>query len=182
MRGRTFSTEAIILGHRAYAEADLKVTVFSKHKGRITLLARGARRPKSRKRSALELFNLSKLGVVGSAGFDIVTEAQIVKSFDSIKENLTRLSVAYFFAEVIIKLTREGEPHEELFDLLVEYLNLLQTSNHTKTLRAEFIEEVLVYLGFWVEGTPLGDPDKALESVAERQFSSVRVGKKVLSS
>lgn len=181
MRGRTYSTEAIILAHKTYSEADLFVTVFSKYKGKLFILAKGARRPKSRKRSALELFNLSKLGVVSSNGPDIVTEAQLIRNFDSIKNNLTKLSVAYFFSEVIIKLTREDEPHEELYDLLLQYLKLLETSEHIKTLRAEFIEEVLVYLGFWAEGTPLGDPDKALESVAERQFSSVRVGKKVLS-
>jgi DNA repair protein RecO (recombination protein O) len=180
MHGRLYSTEAIVLAHKPTHEADLRVTVFTKNKGKLTLTAKGARRPKSRKRSALELFNHIKIGVVSAHGPDIVTEATAIYTFDTLKKNLTKLSVAYFFSEVIIKLTRDEEPHEELFDLLLQYLKLLENSSDTKTLRAEFIEEVLVYLGFWAEGTPLGDPDRALESVAERQFTSIRVGKKVL--
>jgi DNA repair protein RecO (recombination protein O) len=180
MRGKFYSTEAIVLAHRKYSEADLMITVFSRDKGKLTLMAKGVRRPKSRKRSALEMFNHIKIGAASTNGADIVTEATLINSFEGIKHDLTRSSVAYFFSEVMIKLTRDEEPHGELFDLLLEYLKLLETSHDTKTLRAEFIEEVLVYLGFWAEGTPLGDPDRALESVAERQFTSVRVGKKVL--
>ncbi len=105
MRGKVYSSEAIVLSHKSIHEADLRVTVFTKYKGKLTLIAKGARRPKSRKRSSLELFNYIKIGAVGTHAADIVTEATAIKTFDGIKNDLTRTSVAYFFSEVIIQQT-----------------------------------------------------------------------------
>ncbi len=50
-----------------------------------------------------------------------------------------------------------------------------------KKLRKEFIYEVLVTLGYWPKGRKMDNPDYELENVIERDISSARVGKKLLS-
>ncbi|KKQ75632.1 MAG: repair protein RecO protein [Candidatus Woesebacteria bacterium GW2011_GWB1_38_5b] len=176
----TYSSEAIVLGKRNYGEADKIISVFSKHKGKIFLMAKSARKPSSRKRGHLEVFNVIRFSAIETKSLDIFSEAQVTESFEEIKKDLKKTSVAYFFLEVIGKLTRENEPHEDIYYILFNSLNNLITSSNLKQLRKQYIRDILVTLGFWPQNLALDNPDKVLEDIAERQFSSIRVGKKVL--
>lgn len=176
----TYSSEAIVLGKRNYGEADKIISVFSKTRGKIFLIAKSARKPSSRKRGHLEVFNVIRFSAVETKSLDIFNEAQVSESFEEIKKDLKKVSVAYFFLEVIGRLTRENEPHEDIYYILLDALQNLKTSKNTKILRKQFIRDVLVTIGFWPQNLALDNPDKVLENIAEHQFSSIRVGKKVL--
>jgi len=52
----SYKTEAIVLKRVSFGEADRLVTVFSRNRGKLTLLAKGIRRLTSRKKGHLELF------------------------------------------------------------------------------------------------------------------------------
>ena len=179
MSTRSYSDEGIILARRNFGEADRIISVYSKHHGRLSLMAKGVRRPVSRKRGSLEVFNWIKFAAAKGKNLDIITETEIIDTFSQIRGDLKKVTVAYFFMEAIGRTTREGEKHEELFDLAIKYLNLLKESSSLKTLRADFVYEVITTLGFWPKGRPLIDPDTQLEQIIERNLSSIRVGKKL---
>lgn len=181
MTPRTYSDEGIVLARRSFGEADRIMSVYSKRHGRLTLIAKGVRKPKSRKRGSLEVFSHIKFAAARGRNLDLITEVETIDSFPLVRKDLRKVSVAYYFMEVIGRTTREGEEHEELFDLILKFLNLLKTGAMLKTLRANFVYEVLTTLGFWPKGRPLIDPDAQLEQIIERQLFSLRVGKKVLS-
>ena len=61
----------------------------------------------------------------------------------------------------------------------MEYLKDLKNTHSLKELRLEFVEEILIHLGFWPMGKLMKGHDKVLESVTERKMGSVRVGKKI---
>jgi len=82
--------------------------------------------------------------------------------------------------EVIGRTTHEGEPHRELYSHILENLRLLKSERKLRTLKNNFIVEVLTSLGFWPRGKVLPNPQAVLESVTERQISSARVGKKLI--
>jgi hypothetical protein len=86
----------------------------------------------------------------------------------------------YYFSEVISRTTREDEPHEELYNYLSNTLNKLKTEHELKKLRLDFITNTLVILGFWPKSKTLPNPDKFLEQITEKNFFSIRVGKKIL--
>lgn len=182
MKPRTFSSKAIVLGRRNYGEADRIVRLFTRDYGKVSLIAKGVRRPKSRKKGALEVFSLLKFSGVRGKGFDIMTEAEIVNNFSNIREDLKKVSVAYFYLETIDKLTRDEEENIQVFDLIRKYLIALDKSGvGTKTQRMSFIKDTLTVLGYWPDGKKMAHPDKELEKAVERQMGSKRVGKKVLS-
>lgn len=175
-----YSDEGVVLARRNYGEADRVISVYTKNHGRVSLVAKAVRRPESRKRGHLEVFNLIRFQAVSSRWLDLMTEAEVRNDFREIRKNLKKVSLAYYFCEVVEKITHEGEPHLGVFNLLVENLKKLQTAKQLKSLRLGFILSLLTTLGYWPQGRALINPDEKLAEVIERQIASVRVGKRML--
>jgi DNA repair protein RecO (recombination protein O) len=180
MKPHAYTSEGIILGRINYGETDRIVSIFSKDKGRISLMAKGVRRPKSRKRGHIEIFSKINFQAVSGRGLDIMTEAEIVDDFKIIRGSLKKVSLAYYFMEVIGKITHEGEGNLGVYELLAESLEKLKTAKLLKKLRLEFLQDLVVILGYWPEGKMLSDPDRELEEIIERQIYSKRVGKRMV--
>ncbi len=177
---RSYSTEGVVLSRRNYGEADRILTIYSKHFGKLRLLAKGVRKPKSRKRGHVEVFSLIKFSASKGHGLDLITEAELIESYDPIRKDLRKIAVAYYLCEVLNSTTREEESHEELFEKLLHNLNLLVEGNNLRAMREKFVFEVLVGLGFWPREKELLNPDYVLEEIIERKMNSSRVGKIVL--
>lgn len=180
MQSRTYSSEGIILARRSYGEVDRIISVYSEKYGRLSLLAKGVRRPTSRKRGHLEIFSQIKFSAAKGRSLDIITEAETIENFAEIRKDLKKAALAFFFMEVIGRTTHEGEPHRNIYIICLENLRRLKTEKKLKTLKNNFITEILTTLGFWPKGKILPNPDLLLESVTERLLFSVRVGKKLL--
>ena len=176
-----YTSEGIVLGRKNYGEADRILSVYTKDRGRVALIAKGIRRPKSRKRGHVEIFSLLNFQANSGHGIDLMTEADIKDDFKEIRISLPKVSLAYYFCEVIGKITHEQEQNYELFELLLSSLNGLKMGIGLKELRYDFILKLLTIMGYWPEGKELPNPDEVLEEVIERQISSARVGKKMLS-
>lgn len=172
--------EGIILARRNFGEADRILSVYSKNHGRISLIAKGIRRPSSKKRGHLEVFSYIKFQATDSKSIGIITEVETIKNFEKIKKDLTKVALAYYFVEVIGKITHEHERNDGIFELILNYLEKLEYETHLKSLRNDFVLELLTVTGFWPEGKKLLNPDEKLEEVVERNINSVRVGRKVL--
>jgi len=177
---RNYSGEAIVLAIKDYSEADRILIVFSKDFGKVSLIAKGVRKITSRKRGHLEVFNLIKFSAAKTYGLDIVTEVEVVNNFQKIRKDLKKVTVGYYFCEVLGKITKEEEPHREIFKLLTSYMSKLEKQSNLKELRLNFIYDLLVGMGYWPKGKIIVNADKVLEEVIERGLNSIRVGKKVL--
>ena len=177
---RKYSSEGIVLARRNYSEADRILVIFTKNFGKISLLAKGIRKPKSRKRGHLEIFSRIKFSYTRGNSVDIMTEVEMVDSYPAIRKGLKKVSLAYYFVEVINKVVREEE-NSELYKFLIEFLERLSADENLRDLRAEFVKRLLVLIGFWPKDRPLPDYDSALEKVLERKISSAKIGKKILS-
>jgi DNA repair protein RecO (recombination protein O) len=173
----SFKTEGIILKRINFGEADRILTIFSKHFGKIKVLAKGVRKLTSRKAGALELFNHSSLFLVKGRNFDIISEAEPLNLFKSWRKDLLRVGIAYYFCEVIDKLTPEGQPNKDVFELLKNSLSALG-KNNLKNLVLSFQENLLETLGF---GIPPGVARNTkqlhhyIESISERTITSPRI-------
>ncbi len=179
MRGRAYTSEGVVLVRKNYGEADRILTVFSKDFGKLPLMAKSVRRPASRKRGGIEVFSHIKFQAVSGKGMDLITEVEVINSFNEIRADLNKVSVSYYFCEVVGKITNEKETNREVFLILLKYLNRLISENKLKTLRNEFAREVLVTLGFWPQGQALPRPDDKLQEVIEKELSTIRIGKKL---
>lgn len=177
---RSYSTSGIVLAKKNYGEADRILSIYTQDFGRISLIAKGVRKMASRKRGHIEVFNNIRFQGIRGKGIDLITEAETIDSFKEFRENLKKVSLAYYFMEVIGRTTHEGEPHPEIYNLILGSLSKLREEKKLKTLRLDFILKLLTILGFWPEGKILVNPDAKLQEVVERNINSIRVGKRIL--
>jgi DNA repair protein RecO (recombination protein O) len=181
MKLHSYTSEGIILGRINYGEADRIISIFSKDHGRSSLMAKGVRRPKSRKRGHIEIFSRVRYQGISGKGIDLMTEAEIIDDFKEVRASLKKVSLAYYFTEVTGKITHEGEGNLGVYELLVDSLEKLKTAKLLKKLRLEFVQKIIILLGYWPHTKVMSNPDEVLEEIIERQIYSKRVGKIMLS-
>lgn len=179
MNLRSYLDEGVVLARRNYGEADRILSVFCRRNGRLPFLAKGVRKPSSRKRGHIEVFSHIKFQASRSKGIDMITEVDTLENFKNIRLSLKRTSLAYYFMEAVGRSTREGERHPELFALIKDYLLRLEKENTLKKLKSDFIYSLLTTLGFWPRGKVLQNPENKLEEIIEYRLSSERVGKRI---
>ena len=181
MHPKRYSSEGIVLARRNFSEADRILVVYSKNFGKVSFIAKGVRKPESRKRGSLEVFSRFKFAAARGKNLDLITETEIVDSFPCIRKDLKKVAVAYYIMEVVGRVTSEDEKNEELYSLLTEYLDKLRSPTSLGNLRKNFVRDILTLIGFWPKDKPMENPDYVLEDVVEREMFSARVGKKLLS-
>lgn len=180
MAHKTYTSEGIVLSRKNYGEADRILVLLSKHFGKVSLLAKGVRKLKSKKRGHIEIFSKLKFSAIKGKGMDIVTEAETINDFSGVRSNLNKITLAYYFCEVVNKITQEGEDLPKVYDLLSTALLELEQTTELKLLRIKFIYDLLTEMGYWPENKKMIDADTVLDDVLERKINSFRVGKIVL--
>ncbi len=110
---------ALVLRVIEFSETSLIVTLFTREFGKISGLAKGARRLKGPFESALDLLALCRIVFLrkSSETLDLLTEAKLVRRFRPSGRDLGSLYAGYYVAELLNELTDQYDPHPELFDL-----------------------------------------------------------------
>ncbi len=174
---RSYKLLAIILKRTNFSEADRLITVFSASHGKVKLLAKGIRKPTSRKKGHLELFTLTKLQVAKTKSIDIITEASTIKSFSALRQNLNRVRIAYLLSELVDQLTAEGQEHKEVFQLLLDSLTTLNSKSAPKNFILNFESKLLEFLGFGLPKPPLTRQrlEAHIHNIIERPLNSKKL-------
>lgn len=127
-------TEAIVLRLVDFSETSRVVTLFTRDFGKVSALAKGAKRLKGPFESALDL--LSRVRVVflrkSSDSLDLLTEAQLIARFRPRPRALMSLYGGYYVAELLAALTETHDPHPLLYDAAVETLQQLGSSDEAR--------------------------------------------------
>ncbi len=127
-RERSFRTEAIILKRRDFGEADRLLTVLTPRRGRLDVIAKGARKPASTKTGHVELLTKADLLVHKGRDLGIAVQAEVIDPLLPLREDLQRGAYANYVAELMDRFTASGD--EDMHSL---YLLLDQTLQHLCT-------------------------------------------------
>ncbi len=120
-----YKTEAIVIRRTNLGEADRVVTLFTREHGRLSVVAKGARKPKSRFAGRLELFTHLRALLAQGRTLDVVSQVEVIDPFAAIRSDLGRMSTASFVAEVTGRGTAEREPQPAIFAALRQALRLI---------------------------------------------------------
>lgn len=123
---RSYSAEAIILKHSDLGEADRIVTLFTPYKGKIRAIAKGTRRPISKKAGHLELLCYSQLQIAQGRNLDIVTQAQSIENFVQLRNQLWHMTCGFYLAELVDRFTEDDAQHTDVYTLLLQALRTLE--------------------------------------------------------
>lgn len=142
-------TEAIILSRRNFGEADRIVTFFTKDYGKLNALAKGVRRPRSKKAGHLEIGNWCRVFIARGKNLDILTEIELKKAFGINEFSENKANKIYHFLEIIKNVTSEEQRNQELFSVLTNFLTRLAEGEDFNLLSSCFKIKLLANLGFF---------------------------------
>lgn len=119
-------TEAVVLRSMRYGEADRILHIYTPHRGRVSAIAKGVRRARSRFGGRLEPFFRLKIELhEGRGELLTVTGAQTVNGHASLREDVRALDAAARACDAVGRLFETSEPHPGVFNLLCRKLSLL---------------------------------------------------------
>jgi len=148
VRARAIRTETIVLRQQVFGEADRLVTLLTPDRGKLRAIAKGVRRPSSRKGGHLDLFMRSDVVLALGRNLDIITQAQILESYLALRDDLLRSTYASYCVELLDSFTPEGETNHELYWLLADTLSHLSGSNNLSLITRYYELHLLELAGF----------------------------------
>jgi len=119
-RVRQESQSGYVLHGRPYRETSLIVEAFTRDHGRVALMARGARRPKSALRGALLPFQPLYVSWSGRSELRTLTRVEWRGAYSPLKG--PALICGFYLNELLLKLLPRDDPHERLFAVYEETL------------------------------------------------------------
>lgn len=147
-RERTVRTEAVVLRRTDFGEADRLLTLFSPDLGKLKAVAKGARKPQSRKTGHVELFMRSKFLIAEGRDLGIVTQAETIDTYAPLREDLVRATYAGYLVELLDRFTVEEDPHRDIYDLLTRTLGWLAEGGDSLLIARYYELRLLSLAGF----------------------------------
>jgi DNA repair protein RecO (recombination protein O) len=126
MAGRAVKTEAVVLRSMRYGEADRILHLYTPDRGRVSAIAKGVRRARSRFGGRLEPFFRLRIELhEGRSELLTVTGAQTVEGHARLRGDAGALDAAARACDAVGRLFETSEPHPGVFNLLCRKLSLL---------------------------------------------------------
>jgi DNA repair protein RecO (recombination protein O) len=145
---KEFKTTAITLKTFDLGEADKILSLFSKEHGIIKAVAKGIKKTTSKFGGSLDLLNVNELVIMHGRNLDTIVQCDNFKSFPLLRLDYDKLIYSLFLGELIMLFSNEGEPVQEIFDLLVYTLDVMQYSDNPLWYTIWFEMHLLTILGY----------------------------------
>jgi DNA repair protein RecO (recombination protein O) len=154
-----------------FKEADKIVTIYTKDYGKISAIAKGVRKTKSKFGSSLEILTYSIFLIYKGRNIDIVSQTEILESFFSTSKEVIKFAFAANCVEIVNKLTEEREINIGLFNLLKEVLHYLRGTKDSKLLALSFKWQTMSILGYRPSLNHCCRCNKSIEDQKEMYFN-----------
>lgn len=142
---RLYRTEGIVMHRREQGDADRVLTLCTPQ-GKLVVMAKGARKLRSRKAGHIELFTRANFVISHVPNYwDIISQAEMVAPHAVLRSDLLRGAYARYVIELLDRFFTEGEGEHALFDLLNHTLSWLCEDDDLE-LAARFYEQHLLGL------------------------------------
>ena len=114
-------TDAIVLSTRRYSESSKIATLYTRSRGKTSVIARGAMQPRNRFGSLLQPFAVLATTIYLKEGRDLQTlsGAETLKRFGVLMRDLERMSVAMELVELVDAVVQGQEPNDVLFETII---------------------------------------------------------------
>jgi DNA repair protein RecO (recombination protein O) len=126
-------TEAVVLSKINYGESSIIASLYSKDSGKMSVIIKGGRSPKSKIGMMVDPLNHLEIVFYKKESRDVqlLSGAEIISHFHHLKEDLERLKYSYAVIELVKNLSPESEPNVKIFKGIVRILSLFDSSNES---------------------------------------------------
>lgn len=167
------TTEAIVLHSRKFSDTSKILVAFTLNEGKVSLIAKGARNPKSKFGSSLEPLSYSSLTFYKKSQRELHTlsKSEIITPMRRLSSEYDKLTAALSIAEAV-NLTQMNEtPHPELFRLLCDTLTELNNCDCNEfSFLLWFQLRLATLMGFMVEMEEFLDTGSPIIAEPEHEY------------
>jgi DNA repair protein RecO (recombination protein O) len=139
--------EGIIIRTTNYGETNKIITIYSRESGKVGVMARGAKKPKSRLSSISQLFTYGYYFVQQSSGLGTLQQGEVIQSMRKLREDIMLTAHAAYIAELTDKLTDDKKTNPYLFELLYQTLHYMNEGLDLDILRSIYEIKMLHVAG-----------------------------------
>jgi len=150
MAAQARETDALVLNCTEHGESDVIVTLFCQDVGRLTAIAKGAKKSKRRFVNKLELFSFLHITYQQKANRSLAffADAELHTCFLRIRRNLELYSIASVIREFLLIGVRENEPDIQIFRLSLWALHNFDQQQPPMSILALFLIRFYDYVGY----------------------------------
>ena len=148
VRERVYRTEAIVIRRSEIGETDRLLTLYTPLRGKLRVIAKGARKPTSHLAGHVEPFARLMMLLAKGASLDIVTQSETVAAFRHLREDLDCVGHAYYLAELLDRLTPDNQENLAAYRLLAETLEALDGGAPSELLTRWYELQMLDIMGY----------------------------------
>lgn len=143
-------TVAIVLDCRDHGESDKIITFFCEKLGRITGIAKGAKRSKKRFVNKLELFSSLRIThtLPQNGRLAFIAEAELLDGFLTLRTDFSCYTTASVIQEIVLLATKDQEGDDELYPLLLWALHSLENQRPPASVLIFFLIRFYAIIGY----------------------------------
>lgn len=138
--------EGIVIRTMPYGESNKIVTLLTEEAGKVTVMARGAKKPRSKLAAVTQPFTYGAYLVHKGRGMGLLSQGEPIESMRFIREDLEATAYASYVVEIIDKLTEEGQRATGIYLLLKEALQAINEEYDAEAI-ALFVEWKMLPVG-----------------------------------
>ncbi|HCX27676.1 MAG TPA: DNA repair protein RecO [Candidatus Portnoybacteria bacterium] len=143
-----YKTEGIIIKAADLGELDRVLTIYTRGHGKIQVRAISARKKTAKLNGLLQSFTSGQFLLAKSKTLDIITDVAVMDSYVYLRNNLSALAYAYYFAELVDKLVVAPERDDNLWRLISRAFEVLnQKRDDLSKIRLAFENKLVEFLG-----------------------------------
>jgi len=162
--------ECFLLHHRPHGETSLIVDVFTKKNGKMSFIAKGAKKPKSKFFGYLTPFTKLKITYTGRS--ELKTLTNIDRDFSESTNSLSKTSYSLLYInELLIRLLPKDAVHEDLFQLYESFLVKIHAGENIELTLRSFELDMLEMLGYGLDFE--NEIDKNLSIDVNKNYSFI---------
>jgi len=138
---------AICIRAADFSETSQIVTLFTRANGKIKAIAKGSKRQKSAFDGAIEVFSYGKIVFADSSKEKLatLTEFEQQPGLTHLSENLFAFNCCLLATELLSNLTNDYDPHPELFDSFLQFLQDTNEGRWTKDERRCILSFLILF-------------------------------------
>lgn len=168
---KSYTTEAINLKNYPLNDNDSIVVMFSRSKGLISAVARGAKSPKSKLGARIQMFIANSIMLFEGKNLDTISQAQSLNTFSKIRYDLNKLSYSMYIAEIVntfcSKQYNKDENSSVIYDLIFDSYNKIANSSNVDEILLTVLKfqlQIMNILGWGLDFLTCTTCQKELES------------------
>jgi len=147
--GRYWKDQGIVLKTTNFGENDRIVTLFTRKKGKMNAIAKGARKTGNRFGPALDCPAISNFMFYGEKGLPVLSQAEIVDCFREMGKETMKWVFAHYLLFMVDKCYEPEEPDERIYETILQYFEILSGNDNLYLFVLKFRIDLFRYLGFF---------------------------------